>query len=567
MSDKNTQGLQGLQGTQGLQGVQGVQGCMGLQGKQGYRGLQGVQGKAGLPGYKGLQGVRGCQGLPGNDGITGIQGIQGGGGIQGIRGCQGVNGLRGIQGVQGIQGKKGYRGTRGYMGYCGDEGEIGIQGLQGEGGAAVWFSGIRLNGYNTNMFVYDTIANKFVSINRSYPDLLSIRNGAVIKVLLDSAGYNSVVTTNKIKVDNIIGSESVVSEYTAYYRDKQLISELLTSTPSMNCIVEFTFRDGAWYYSGGIIGGEGGSGDALFTQSFNVTAMNLGQMTDGTPVLAGERIEDVVRKMLQKVIDIKPVYPTQTITSSITLPSYMEVGSSLSFQLSTTLNDGYFESADKTLYPNSKFNEVNAPDAHNGKLGAGCEALVKKYYMNGNETNSGNMNIASFSESTYTLGASINYSTSSVIGKKSDGELSDVKINASIIGPETKYTILGRYKAFIGTTERILGDEEYPYRNVFTTKASLSSLTSVWINKTGSTLMADRIVSTDAKPSIVLVIPNFMTIESLYNSLGAEIENPYDKLRFQNTISYTTGNVTTTYNVYIMHNIASIEYKNIKIKK
>lgn len=552
--------------TNGVQGVQGIQGCMGVQGYQGYRGLQGIQGKIGQPGYKGMQGVRGCQGLPGDDGTNGVQGVQGRPGLQGIRGCQGISGLRGTQGVQGLQGSKGLRGPRGYIGYRGDNGEVGIQGLQGEGGATVWYDGIRLNGYNTNLFVYNTFSDKFISVNQSFPDILQIRNGAEIKILVDETAYEKLIETNSIKIDEVVDGVFITTNYPAYYKDNKEISELLISTSSQNCIVSFTYRNGGWYYSAGIIGG-GGGGDAIFTQSFDVVSMNLGEMTDGTHVDVGEKIEDVVRKMLQKSVDVKATRPTQTITCSRTLPSNIEVGSSLSFTLTSVLKDGYFESDDKTAYPNDKFDQVNAPNAHNGKLDAGCTAVDISYYMNGTETASGSITISSFTENTYTFGASIEYSASSVVAKKSTGADSEVNIPSGTVGPETKYTINGKYKAFIGTTEAIYDSGDKPYRNVFTTKASLSTLTSAWINKTGSTQVAESIISTNEKPSIVLVIPDFMLIESICNSFGSEIEDPYDKLRFQNTIQYTTGSVTTTYNVYVMHNISAIEYKYIKIKK
>ena len=545
-----------------IQGLQGVQGVTCVQGPAGFRGLQGIQGPQGKPGYKGLQGVRGCQGLAGDDGTRGVQGVQGKIGLQGIRGCQGRIGMRGVQGVQGVQGKKGRRGAAGYMGYRGDNGEVGIQGLQGEGGYAVYFDGIRLNGYNTNLFVYNRFSDNFVSVNNSFPDLLQIKNGAVIKIWMNDEAYTKILETNTIPINSIEDGTAIPTNYPAYYSDNLNISELLLSTSSLNSVIEFTFNDGAWHYSGGLVGG-GSGGDAIFTQGFEVTGMNLGQMTDGTPVAVGDRIETVVRKILTKVVDVKAVLPTMNFTVNKTLENIYEVGTELSFVVTSTLVDGYFESSNKSTYSDASFNEIN--HTSNGKLDAGCPVISTKYYLN-NTLTVNTINITSIEEKTYNVQSKINYGNSTVVPKKNDGEDSSVRISNGWTSLAT-ITFKGRYKVFYGTTEKILTNVERPYANVFTTKASLSSLASTYINPSGVTTVTDSIWSTDAKPSIVLVIPNFVSIENVSNAFGQSLANPYDKMKIQNTITYTVNSVTTTYNVYVMHNLFGIEYKNFRVTK
>ena len=568
MSDNNTEGLQGVQGTSSIQGLQGITGPRGVQGYQGFRGIQGIQGlqgKPGLSGYKGLQGVRGTQGTTGDNGTNGVQGMQGKPGMQGTRGCQGINGLRGTQGVQGLQGKKGLRGAIGYMGYIGDTGEVGIQGLQGKTGYAVYFDGIRMNGYNSNLFIYDAFAYKFVSVNRNVPDILKIDNGTVIKIWLNSSAFSRLVECNTITIDNVVNGQVLGTDYPAYYNDNQNISELLTNTSSTNCVVEFTFNDGAWHYSGGILGTGGGSGAApIFTRSFEVMGMNLGEMTDGTHVNAGEKIENVVRKMLTNVVDVTYVAPKLSSSTSVTVKNEYEVGSMVAFNINSSLIDGYFESSNKEVYSDETFNQIN--NTQGGKLNAGCSVDTITYKLNGETLANNSVFIASIGDTECNYSTNITYTGSSVTAKKNNGENSTVSIAPGTTASQGK-TFRGKYKAFWGYTQKILSSDERPYANVFTTKESLSALNNLFINPTGEMTVASTLKSTAEKSSIVLVIPDGVTITNLSNSLNMPLDDPYDKLRFQNTIQYTNGNITTTYNVYVLHSLDVAEYKNLKIRK
>lgn len=545
-----------------IQGLQGIQGTIGVQGSQGYRGAQGLQGKKGLPGYKGLQGVKGVQGTTGDDGTKGVQGLQGRPGLQGTRGCQGIDGLRGTQGVQGLQGKKGYRGATGYMGYIGEPGEVGIQGLQGETGYAVYFDGIRLNGANSNLFVFNIFDNRFVSVNQNFPDLLRVSNGSVIKIWMNNRAFSYMIENNSIPINSLENGENVLTEYPAYYRGNADISELLINTAALNNVVEFTFKDNAWHYSGGIVGGSGGGGEAVFTEAFDVVGMNLGQMTDGTHVEVGERIETVVKKMLVNVIDVSYAAPKANLLPNSSIPNDVEIGTQLNFILNASLIDGYFESSNKDLYNDESFNQLN--HTQNGKLNAGCTVDSIEYYVN-NVLNEGpNVTISSVEGRNYSFVSKIYYNESTEIAKKNNGEDSSVKIQSGMTQASIGFT--GKYKGFYGITEKIISDSERPYSDVFTTKESLSVLTPFFIKNSGEMTVTNTFQSTDAKPSMVLVIPNSCTITNIENTFGP-LDDPYDKFKFQNTITYTTGSVSTIYNVYIIHNLFGTEYKNIKIRK
>lgn len=284
-------GSQGPQGVQGVQGPQGLQGCFGLQGARGTQGPQGIQGTIGNRGY---QGFPGCVGTTGYQGFVGVQGKMGKTGTQGVRGPQGFVGPKGAQGVQGPRGDTGLQGV---VGYQGTDGRIGIQGLQGELGG-IWVNGVRTNGYNTNLFVFKD--GRFTPNN--VDDVVDLRDGAVIKILLTREGLSSIRSNNGIwtdMVDAVAWYEEVsyrkdavvydkygnreywkslvegnkghaptegsywtkigvVPEHKsdlspAYYGGSVPIVEKLSEERDLGTIIEFTYRGGAWNYSGGLL--------------------------------------------------------------------------------------------------------------------------------------------------------------------------------------------------------------------------------------------------------------------------------------------------------------------------
>ena len=287
------QGFNGMAGAQGMQGKAGVNGVQGMRGSTGLPGVQGFEGNAGEPGYqgrkgpdgaqgmrgqKGAQGIRGCdgaQGIAGSDGVQGAQGAKGHAGYQGTRGCDGAQGMVGSNGIQGPQGKrgasgsqglighigpqgtkgvqgpKGAQGARGDYGYRGDDGKIGYQGITGENGA-IWDDGIRLNGYNTHLFVFDLNDGKFKPVG-GQKNYLNLRDGAVIKLWLDENAYNSISRYGQIKIDNVVNGTAVLTSYPVYYSDGTSIVGMINPQTDLDGAIEFTFMGSAWYYSGGII--------------------------------------------------------------------------------------------------------------------------------------------------------------------------------------------------------------------------------------------------------------------------------------------------------------------------
>ena len=181
--------------------------------------------------------------------MTGTQGIQGRKGLQGFNGLMGVQGEPGSQGPQGLRGPAG---ARGEMGYQGDDGEIGIQGLVGENGA-IWEDGVRLSGYNTHLFEFDTVEGKFVSKNTSTTDLLYIRNGARIQIWLDQDAYDSIEDTGNIIIDRLESGTLIETSYPVYYAGDTPLIGMIDPEADIDSVIELVYREEAWYYNGGLI--------------------------------------------------------------------------------------------------------------------------------------------------------------------------------------------------------------------------------------------------------------------------------------------------------------------------
>ena len=149
----NEHAVQGPQGEKGEQGPQGEQGPKGEKGEKGEQGPQGEQGPKGEQGEKGEQGPKGEKGEQGEQGEKGEQGPKG---EKGEQGEQGEQGPKGEQGEKGEQGPKGEQGEKGEQGPAGADGRTPIKGVD-------YFTADdkaeMLNGYATETFVNNAIAN------------------------------------------------------------------------------------------------------------------------------------------------------------------------------------------------------------------------------------------------------------------------------------------------------------------------------------------------------------------------------------------------------------------------
>ena len=569
------QGASGLQGILGCQGVQGVQGTAGVQGARGYKGTAGIQGPTGLQGIQGTQGINGMQGFQGYRGVQGQQGYkgvigpqgptgpQGSSGLQGTMGCQGLQGPKGLVGIQGVQGPKGSKGPRGYMGYQGDSGDAGIQGLQGEAGT-VWFDGIRLNGYNTKLYTFDQNLGYFVSANdQNEHNYLKVKNGAVIKVVFDENSA-AALRAGTIPVKSLEYSQNSLTNYPAYYSENVPISNVLTSRIPNRTVMEFTYYDNGWYYSGGSLVSSS-STDAALTANIKVKGVTVGNINNGETLEAGTTMQEIFEHMLVKVTPAKatapkPVPQSPTGSSVPHNNGTVEVGDTVSFTMSTRYDDGYYSSSNTSLYPVSEFNHING--CTDGKLPAECELVSKTYYRNGSVT-SPTVSYASVPEGNYTYLCSVTYRASSVVPKNSDGGANTgIVIQAGTSPQVTNFSFRARYKLYYGYTP---ADPSNSYADRFTTAAQLQTLGFGWLAESGASepMSMD---SLEGRTAFVIAIPSAyrVTATSTVNGIPVNVD---EKWVYRNSVQYVNGSVETTYRVYVMHALIPQTYTNITVTK
>jgi len=568
-------GTAGLQGILGCQGVQGVQGTAGVQGARGYKGTAGIQGPTGLQGIQGTQGINGMQGFQGYRGVQGQQGYkgvigpqgptgpQGSSGLQGTMGCQGLQGPKGLVGIQGVQGPKGSKGPRGYMGYQGDSGDAGIQGLQGEAGT-VWFDGIRLNGYNTKLYTFDQNLGYFVSANdQNEHNYLKVKNGAVIKVVFDENSA-AALRAGTIPVKSLEYSQNSLTNYPAYYSENVPISNVLTSRIPNRTVMEFTYYDNGWYYSGGSLVSSS-STDAALTANIKVKGVTVGNINNGETLEAGTTMQEIFEHMLVKVTPAKatapkPVPQSPTGSSVPHNNGTVEVGDTVSFTMSTRYDDGYYSSSNTSLYPVSEFNHING--CTDGKLPAECELVSKTYYRNGSVT-SPTVSYASVPEGNYTYLCSVTYRASSVVPKNSDGGANTgIVIQAGTSPQVTNFSFRARYKLYYGYTP---ADPSNSYADRFTTAAQLQTLGFGWLAESGASepMSMD---SLEGRTAFVIAIPSAyrVTATSTVNGIPVNVD---EKWVYRNSVQYVNGSVETTYRVYVMHALIPQTYTNITVTK
>ncbi len=295
-----------------------------------------------------------------------------------------------------------------------------------------------------------------------------------------------------------------------------------------------------------------------------VSGAQIGSYYPGDVIPSGTTVEEILKKILAKVCDVKAVLPTSQIV--VNANKQYEVGTITNFYLYTTYNQGGYKGLDEYSYYS---------------LISGCEPLKAHYFLN--ETEIGQADIddryvysfgtsRSMEEGEYKFGSVVYYGASPNTPKKSDGSDSTVTIDAGITQMATK-TITAAYKYYYGYIPL------HPYAwyyDIIPNQTVLNSmnLQSGFCTKDGLTVIPEMESSTE-KSSLILVLPekykNIIYTENVLHEpinvnerwLRQKHFNPqtgtYEDLQF----TYTNGNASTTYYVYIMHSLLPVNYYSI----
>lgn len=328
----------------------------------------------------------------------------------------------------------------------------------------------------------------------------------------------------------------------------------------------------------------GGGGSNNFTENpINVRGVNIGEYNTGDTIPQGTLFEAIFNDMLHKKVDVNLVMPQALYETDVSVPEYVEVGSGLDLWLTLSMVDGYFESEDKDIYPDSEFDALN-PNAVDGKLTASCIPPLYYWYMiddieppEGSATTNNRIEITHWceTEASHNLKGLITHYHSLVTAKMNNGDVSEKHLDYSDVLTEP-INFKSVYKGFYGYIPTRSAQD---YENVFVDQASFSNFGVTWLDtdkdiyagvedeESGEWIMK----STDNAPTLVIALPEYFEIAGTKNCQGANVSlTKWRKLPgdITYTVTFDSAPTTTTqYNVYVMHNTQGIYYKQIKIRK
>lgn len=275
--------------------------------------------------------------------------------------------------------------------------------------------------------------------------------------------------------------------------------------------------------------------DTSDTNDFiTVTGVTVGGLKPGDKLKNNTTVAQLLRKMLQKEIDVTTQLPSVKLVG---YPSdvYYEIGGQVFGTLSYTFTDGRFKGAET---------------GYNYNIAAGCSVVSSSFTPR--EAYTGTI----ITEGNNTFGVEVEYSASSVTPKTNVGNDSNVKINQGT-ATDTK-TVKGAYKVWYGNVafsnrDKMLGVLDASAIN------TLKSLTLGWVNNTTNLNIGS--VSTGAEEIFCVLCPD--TFELLGKQMGLDSEPVVN----QNIYVYTLPNgVNVNYRLY-MYGSVDQNYTDVKVNK
>ena len=275
--------------------------------------------------------------------------------------------------------------------------------------------------------------------------------------------------------------------------------------------------------------------DTSDTNDFiTVTGVTVGGLKPGDKLKNNTTVAQLLRKMLQKEIDVTTQLPSVKLVG---YPSdaYYEIGGQVFGTLSYTFTDGRFKGAET---------------GYNYNIAAGCSVVSSSFTPR--EAYTGTI----ITEGNNTFGVEVEYSASSVTPKTNVGNDSNVRINQGT-ATDTK-TVKGAYKVWYGNVafsnrDKMLGVLDASAIN------TLKSLTLGWVNNTTNLNIGS--VSTGAEEIFCVLCPD--TFELLGKQMGLDSEPVVN----QNIYVYTLPNgVNVNYRLY-MYGSVNQNYTDVKVNK
>ena len=277
--------------------------------------------------------------------------------------------------------------------------------------------------------------------------------------------------------------------------------------------------------------------------AFTVSNVTIGEYSDGMVIDANTPIVDILKKILQKVVDVIAVNPKVTLSGH---SQQVEYGTSVNTGLTIDLTQGYFKPA------SSDWNGANQQmhykiDSIDGDLDWTITDLQARASDHSTITE-----VKTYSN--YTVQISEPEVT---IPVKSNNEASDVRCNITALTASNSVTITPKYKAFIGGVDAESID--------VLDSAKIRVVTNYWLPVTPSSqTLLNGIPTSNNGKQILIACPSCYELESVNSELGTDMTDAFDQ---KGTVTVKCGEVDVEYNCYLCVVYEECKFQTVKFKK
>lgn len=380
---------------------------------------------------------------------------------------------------------------------------------------------------------------------KDYQLLIGVLTGA-LTYLYNNSGSESDIAELLERLDDLQAElDNYVPEEGFEDRVNELIEAALSDVPQPVPQKQIRYTEGS-----GIDISASDSDDtrvvsAVLTEPITVSNVSIGGYSNGMVIEEDTPIVDILKTILQKVVDVVAVEPSAKLTGT---SQSVEYGSSVTSNLTISLTQGYFKPANNSWVYNNQYMDYEitgvspltwtiSEDGMSATASDTHEAVTTKTY------------------SGYTVSVSEETTT---IPKKSDGTDSSVRCDKSSLTTSGSVTITPYYYLFFGPvdTSDITTITSDTVRNLTSKKASFP-LSNQTISETYN----------GGGKSILVACPTAYSLTAVTDAMGNSILDLFNQQTSTLDIS-CGGSTTVEYNLYLypITNGADQAYKNLTFK-
>lgn len=285
--------------------------------------------------------------------------------------------------------------------------------------------------------------------------------------------------------------------------------------------------------------------------AIKVMGVTVGNLKDGTTIEKGASLQEILRRILCKTIDVVANAPTATMTNQAT---NVEYGSTVNdTPVSITLTQGKFTAAEAGWTTNQAMDCHLTAASINGSAATLAENKMSASYT-----------IPGFvCTSVQKFTGSVTVSANTVVPTKNDNTPSAKTYAGGTLNVSGSRSWTPIYKAYLGYSENLLATS-------FTSdqvRALNTVVKDVAMSPAGVTLQSGAVKSNGK--SIVIACPPGYRLTGIQNGLGADITGSFTSTGTVSVNCANNADAAKNYTVYVypIANGSVVEFKNVTIGK